>query len=87
MPGSTVPDPARWFNGRMQDENTLEVELEKSQSLNSLFSSSPPRGEGAQHAQQGEPAEELFVKPGRGGTQSMNPTDLLHRLQEHSGQE
>ncbi len=25
------------FNGRMQDERTLEVDLDKSQSLNSLF--------------------------------------------------
>ena len=36
VPGSTVPALPE-FNGRMQDENTLEVELEKSQSLNSLF--------------------------------------------------
>lgn len=36
VPGSIVPALPE-FNGRMQDENTLEVELEKSQSLNSLF--------------------------------------------------
>ena len=36
VPGSSVPALPE-FNGRMQDENTLEVELEKSQSLNSLF--------------------------------------------------
>ena len=36
VPGSTVPALPE-FNGRMQDEHTLEVELDKSQSLNSLF--------------------------------------------------
>ncbi|MEB6607093.1 MULTISPECIES: ABC transporter ATP-binding protein [Aeromonas] len=36
VPGSAVPSLPE-FNGRMQDEHTLEVELEKSQSLNSLF--------------------------------------------------
>ena len=35
-PGSAVPNVPE-FNGRMQDEHTLEVELDKSQSLNSLF--------------------------------------------------
>lgn len=35
-PGSTVPDVPE-FNGRMPDERTLEVDLDKSQSLNSLF--------------------------------------------------
>ncbi|MGL5308062.1 ABC transporter ATP-binding protein [Aeromonas veronii] len=35
-PGSAVPEVPE-FNGRMQDERTLEVELDKSQSLNSLF--------------------------------------------------
>ncbi|EKP0305105.1 ABC transporter ATP-binding protein [Aeromonas veronii] len=35
-PGSTVPEVSE-FNGRMQDERTLEVDLDKSQSLNSLF--------------------------------------------------
>lgn len=35
-PGSAVPNLPE-FNGRMQDERTLEVELDKSQSLNSLF--------------------------------------------------
>ena len=36
VPGSQVPILPE-FNGRMQDEHTLEVELDKSQSLNSLF--------------------------------------------------
>ena len=36
VPGSAVPSLPE-FNGRMQDEHTLEVELDKSQSLNSLF--------------------------------------------------
>ncbi|WP_421222896.1 ABC transporter ATP-binding protein [Aeromonas enteropelogenes] len=35
-PGSAVPNLPE-FNGRMQDERTLEVDLDKSQSLNSLF--------------------------------------------------
>ncbi|MCS0539606.1 ABC transporter ATP-binding protein [Aeromonas veronii] len=35
-PGSAVPEVPE-FNGRMQDERTLEVDLDKSQSLNSLF--------------------------------------------------
>lgn len=35
-PGSAVPDVPE-FNGRMPDERTLEVDLDKSQSLNSLF--------------------------------------------------
>ncbi|HGE8239726.1 ABC transporter ATP-binding protein [Aeromonas veronii] len=35
-PGSAVPNVPE-FNGRMQDERTLEVDLDKSQSLNSLF--------------------------------------------------
>ena len=35
-PGSAVPEVPE-FNGRMPDERTLEVELDKSQSLNSLF--------------------------------------------------
>ncbi|WP_303847217.1 ABC transporter ATP-binding protein [Aeromonas sobria] len=35
-PGSAVPDVPQ-FNGRMPDERTLEVDLDKSQSLNSLF--------------------------------------------------
>ncbi|MGY3961596.1 ABC transporter ATP-binding protein [Aeromonas popoffii] len=35
-PGSVVPNVPE-FNGRMQDERTLEVDLDKSQSLNSLF--------------------------------------------------
>ncbi|MGL5090266.1 MAG: ABC transporter ATP-binding protein [Aeromonas sobria] len=35
-PGSAVPDVPK-FNGRMPDERTLEVDLDKSQSLNSLF--------------------------------------------------
>lgn len=35
-PGSALPHVPE-FQGRMQDERTLEVELEKSQSLNSLF--------------------------------------------------
>ncbi|MGL5324368.1 MAG: ABC transporter ATP-binding protein [Aeromonas sp.] len=35
-PGSAVPHVPE-FNGRMQDERTLEVDLDKSQSLNSLF--------------------------------------------------
>ncbi|TNJ23240.1 ABC transporter [Aeromonas sobria] len=35
-PGSTVPNVPE-FNGRMPDERTLEVDLDKSQSLNSLF--------------------------------------------------
>ncbi|GAB5993287.1 MULTISPECIES: ABC transporter ATP-binding protein [Aeromonas] len=35
-PGSAVPNLPQ-FNGRMQDERTLEVDLDKSQSLNSLF--------------------------------------------------
>lgn len=35
-PGSAVPVVPE-FNGRMQDERTLEVDLDKSQSLNSLF--------------------------------------------------
>ncbi|MBL0567171.1 ABC transporter ATP-binding protein [Aeromonas veronii] len=35
-PGSVVPEVPE-FNGRMQDERTLEVDLDKSQSLNSLF--------------------------------------------------
>lgn len=35
-PGSAVPDVPE-FHGRMQDERTLEVDLDKSQSLNSLF--------------------------------------------------
>lgn len=35
-PGSAVPE-VPVFNGRMQDERTLEVDLDKSQSLNSLF--------------------------------------------------
>ncbi|PPA28579.1 ABC transporter [Aeromonas jandaei] len=35
-PGSAVPKVPE-FNGRMQDERTLEVDLDKSQSLNSLF--------------------------------------------------
>lgn len=34
--GSAVPEVPE-FNGRMQDERTLEVDLDKSQSLNSLF--------------------------------------------------
>ncbi|CAJ1782548.1 ABC transporter ATP-binding protein [Aeromonas veronii] len=35
-PGSAVPEVPE-FNGRMSDERTLEVDLDKSQSLNSLF--------------------------------------------------
>ncbi|MEH8159705.1 ABC transporter ATP-binding protein [Aeromonas veronii] len=35
-PGSAVPEVPE-FNGRMPDERTLEVDLDKSQSLNSLF--------------------------------------------------
>ena len=35
-PGSAVPNVPE-FNGRMPDERTLEVDLDKSQSLNSLF--------------------------------------------------
>ncbi|MBW3777336.1 ABC transporter ATP-binding protein [Aeromonas veronii] len=35
-PGSAVPEVPE-FNGRMLDERTLEVDLDKSQSLNSLF--------------------------------------------------
>ncbi|MFM4777335.1 ABC transporter ATP-binding protein [Aeromonas veronii] len=35
-PGSAVPEVPE-FNGRMPDERTLEVDLNKSQSLNSLF--------------------------------------------------
>ena len=35
-PGSAVPNVPE-FNGRMLDERTLEVDLDKSQSLNSLF--------------------------------------------------
>ncbi|MFM4968351.1 ABC transporter ATP-binding protein [Aeromonas veronii] len=35
-PGSAIPEVPE-FNGRMQDERTLEVDLDKSQSLNSLF--------------------------------------------------
>ncbi|MGY3945165.1 ABC transporter ATP-binding protein [Aeromonas tecta] len=35
-PGSAVPNVPE-FQGRMQDERTLEVDLDKSQSLNSLF--------------------------------------------------
>ncbi|WP_421212639.1 ABC transporter ATP-binding protein [Aeromonas sp. 600479] len=35
-PGSAVPNLPE-FNGRMPDERTLEVDLDKSQSLNSLF--------------------------------------------------
>ena len=35
-PGSALPDVPE-FNGRMPDERTLEVDLDKSQSLNSLF--------------------------------------------------
>ncbi|HHQ4901291.1 ABC transporter ATP-binding protein [Aeromonas veronii] len=35
-PDSAVPEVPE-FNGRMQDERTLEVDLDKSQSLNSLF--------------------------------------------------
>ncbi|MFM4874064.1 ABC transporter ATP-binding protein [Aeromonas veronii] len=35
-PGSAAPEVPE-FNGRMQDERTLEVDLDKSQSLNSLF--------------------------------------------------
>ncbi|WP_421314281.1 ABC transporter ATP-binding protein [Aeromonas veronii] len=35
-PGSAVPEVPE-FNGRMQDERTLEVDLDKSQSLNNLF--------------------------------------------------
>ncbi|PKQ72464.1 ABC transporter ATP-binding protein [Aeromonas sobria] len=35
-PGSAVPNVPQ-FNGRMPDERTLEVDLDKSQSLNSLF--------------------------------------------------
>ncbi|MEL3921470.1 ABC transporter ATP-binding protein [Aeromonas enteropelogenes] len=35
-PGSAVPNLPE-FNSRMQDERTLEVDLDKSQSLNSLF--------------------------------------------------
>ncbi|WP_429012228.1 ABC transporter ATP-binding protein [Aeromonas veronii] len=36
VPGSAVPNVPE-FNGRMPDERTLEVDLDKSQSLNSLF--------------------------------------------------
>ncbi|MFM5514909.1 ABC transporter ATP-binding protein [Aeromonas veronii] len=35
-PGSAIPEVPE-FNGRMPDERTLEVDLDKSQSLNSLF--------------------------------------------------
>ncbi|HHQ4893236.1 TPA: ABC transporter ATP-binding protein [Aeromonas veronii] len=35
-PGSAIPEVPE-FNGRMPDESTLEVDLDKSQSLNSLF--------------------------------------------------
>lgn len=60
-PGSAVPNvPA--FQGRMQDERTLEVELDKSQSLNSLFEQLSAQGVQVQSMRnKANRLEELFV--------------------------
>ncbi len=61
VPGSPVPAiPA--FHGRMLDEHTLEVDLDKSQSLNSLFEQLSSQGIQVQSMRnKANRLEELFV--------------------------
>lgn len=60
-PGSPVPQVPE-FQGRMQDERTLEVELDKSQSLNSLFEQLSTQGVQVQSMRnKANRLEELFV--------------------------
>lgn len=60
-PGSAVPDVPE-FQGRMQDERTLEVDLDKSQSLNSLFEQLSAQGVQVQSMRnKANRLEELFV--------------------------
>ncbi|MGY3904852.1 ABC transporter ATP-binding protein [Aeromonas lusitana] len=60
-PGSAVPSVPE-FQGRMQDERTLEVDLDKSQSLNSLFEQLSAQGVQVQSMRnKANRLEELFV--------------------------
>ncbi|MGY3884915.1 ABC transporter ATP-binding protein [Aeromonas aquatica] len=60
-PGSAMPNVPE-FQGRMQDERTLEVELDKSQSLNSLFEQLSAQGVQVQSMRnKANRLEELFV--------------------------
>ncbi|MEG0007861.1 MAG: ABC transporter ATP-binding protein [Aeromonas sp.] len=60
-PGSAVPNVPE-FQGRMQDERTLEVDLDKSQSLNSLFEQLSAQGVQVQSMRnKANRLEELFV--------------------------
>lgn len=60
-PGSAMPNVPE-FQGHMQDERTLEVELDKSQSLNSLFEQLSAQGVQVQSMRnKANRLEELFV--------------------------